>query len=118
MKLAQILNARKSLESVIAKNAEMSVKASYKIVRFILDTNQFEIDFNNELGKIREKFAEKKEDGTASVPEEKTQEFYDEVNQLGLKDVEFGNAVFSLSDFEGVKIGANEMFALADFFTE
>lgn len=120
MTIAKILNARKALDNVIQNenNKTMEAKTSYKIVKFIMDTNPVEIKFNEEVDRIRGEFGVSQEDGTVTVPDDKIEEFYKAVNEAGSAEVEENYIKFDLVDFEGVKVGPNEMVALMAFINE
>ena len=117
MELIKIVNARNALNELSEKEAGSQL--SYWMTKFIVKTEGEHSFYATEVRKIFDKYAEKKEDGTIVIPNDKIGEFNAEVDKLGQTDVEDPNIKFKLSAFTtDLKLSMKQMYPLLDFIDE
>lgn len=123
MTIAEILNARKALVSIIQKdsNKEMDAVTCYRLTKLIRGTSYVENEFNKTVAELRKKFGVEEADGNITIPDDKIKEFYEAVNEEAAKEID--NTALSylkmkVDELKGVNVTYDEMYNLMPFIVE
>lgn len=118
MKLAQLITARNTL--LKHKDVETNPSAAYKIMKFLKASDDDEIFYRDEINKILERFAEKTEDGCASIPRgsEQEKEAYKAVEELDNTAANEPILKLTLDDLTAFKLSVAEMATLDAFIED
>lgn len=118
MELIKIINARNVLDS-FADRAEIGAHLAYWMTKFVVKTVNEQTFYHNEMNKLFEKYAEKNEDDTIRIPNERISEFNQAMEELGQTNVEDPGIRFNLSELATeLRLSMQQMYPLLDFIDE
>lgn len=118
MELIKIVNARKVLDS-FANREEVCAHLAYWMTKFVVKTGSEQTFYYNEMNKLLEKYAEKNEDDTLRIPNERISEFNQAMDELNQTDVEDPGIRFNLSEIATeLRLSMKQMYPLLDFIDE
>lgn len=123
MKILNLIQAK----NVFNANEEIqNKKVGYKIIKFIKAIETETEFYYQAVGKIRDKYAERDEngnfvvdqDGNLSVCPEKAKDYIREMNELNDIDVPAPDIRFTIEELECVKMALGGLYVLAPFIDE
>lgn len=118
MELIKVVNARKVLDS-FADREEICAHLAYWMTKFVVKTESEQTFYYNEMNKLFEKHAEKNEDETLFIPNERIAEFNQAVEALNQTNVEDPGIRFNLSELATeLRLSMKQMYPLLDFIDE
>ena len=118
MELIKIVNARNILDGLSEKE-DIGAHLTYWMTKFVVKTESEHNFYTSEIRKFFDKYADKKEDGTMLIPNDKVAEFNDAVERLNETDVEDPGIRFNLSELSAeLKLSMKQMYPLLDFIDE
>mgnify|MGYP003399753417 CR=1 FL=1 len=118
MELYRIINARVTLDNLSDKS-DIGAHLSYWMTKFVVKTTGEYNFYLTETRKLFDKFAERKDDDTLFIPNDKVAEFNAAVEALNKTDVEDPGIRFNLSELSAeLKLSMKQMYPLLDFIDE
>lgn len=118
MELIKVISARNTLDEFSDKE-DIPARLSYWMTKFVVKTESEHEFYSSGIRKLLDKFADKKDDGTMSIPEDKISDFDSAVEELNKTDVEEPGIRFKLSELSSeLKMSMKQMYPLLDFIDE
>lgn len=118
MELIKVVNARKVLDSLSDRD-NIGAHLSYWMTKFVVKTESEHEFYASEMRKLFDKYAEKGDNDTLVVSQDKIKEFNSAVEALNKTDVEDPHIRFNLSELaQELKISMKQMYPLLDFIDE
>lgn len=124
MKLNEIITARNTIASLYKE--KVSPNLAYKFIKFIKNTQIDEEFAKKEMQRILDVYGEKDEngkfisgsDGGIKICEDKKDECYKEIESINNTEVDDVGVVFTLSEFEELRLSAEDINAIFSFIKE
>ena len=124
MKLKELIQLRQILGALA--NQKMSIKSSYSIARFISQTNDAEIIYNQKIQELINEFGERDqqnkfktdENGSISIKEGKEQECNDKIAEIDNFEIDVPQLTISEKDIDNldskIELTPAELFILLE----
>ena len=124
MKLKELIQLRQILGALA--NQKMSIKSSYSIARFISQTNDAEIIYNQKIQELINEFGDRDqqnkfktdENGSISIKEGKEQECNDKIAEIDNFEIDVPQLIISEKDIDNldskIELTPAELFILLE----
>ena len=124
MKLKELIQLRQILGALA--NQKMSIKSSYSIARFISQTNDAEIIYNQKIQELINEFGDRDqqnklktdENGSISIKEGKEQECNDKIAEIDNFEIDVPQLTISEKDIDNldskIELSPAELFILLE----
>lgn len=123
MKIKQLVQITQVLEKFV--NEKLSIKLSYKIMKFLKATEADITFYKEKLTKIIEEYSERAEDGSIKmidnnfkIKESEIDNFNKSYSELEEIKVELPNIKFKLDELEEIKVSPAELYVLDNLIEE
>ena len=123
MKIKQLVQITQVLERFV--NKKLSIKLSYKIMKFLKATEADITFYKEKLTKIIEEYGERAEDGSIKmidnnfkIKENEIENFNKAYFELEEIEIELPNIKFNLNELEEIKISPAELYILDNLIEE
>lgn len=123
MKIKQLVQIIQVLEKFV--NEKLSIKFSYKIMKFLKATEADMTFYKEKLTKIIEEYGERAEDGSIKmidnnfkIKENEIENFNKAYFELEEIEIELPNIKFNLNELEEIKISPAELYILDNLIEE
>ena len=123
MKIKQLVQITQVLEKFV--NEKLSIKFSYKIMKFLKATEADMTFYKEKLTKIIEEYGERAEDGSIKmidnnfkIKENEIENFNKAYFELEEIEIELPNIKFNLNELEEIKISPAELYILDNLIEE
>lgn len=123
MKIKQLVQITQVLERFV--NKKLSIKLSYKIMKFLKATEADMTFYKEKLTKIIEEYGERAEDGSIKmidnnfkIKENEIENFNKAYFELEEIEIELPNIKFNLNELEEIKISPAELYILDNLIEE
>ena len=123
MKIKQLVQITQVLEKFV--NEKLSIKLSYKIMKFLKVTEADMTFYKEKLTKIIEEYGERAEDGSIKmidnnfkIKENEIENFNKAYFELEEIEIELPNIKFNLNELEEIKISPAELYILDNLIEE